>query len=305
MRKTRLSAAVVLGLAAVMTPLAALAGPASAATSATNPNAPEQVASGIDAATLPGATVFGNTPADTPETVSFVLRERNLSVLEASVLQGVKHYLSVGQFASVYGQTQANISALTSYLAHYGISTDVYADNVDVVATGTAGEFDSALSVTQKQYDVPGQRGSGGLNGIPAQNGVHGNVGSPLLPYRLAKFVTAILGLSNYGPYVSDIAKPSSSTSRSRAARTPAWPNRPANGCNPPTDFAKKYKLEAALRARERVGRDRRDRHPGRPGSGCSAILLEQHRGRQPQRQRDRGQHRRRPGCPQRRLRHR
>ena len=244
MRKTRLSAAVVLGVAAVMTPLAALAGPASAATSATNPNTPEQVASGIDVATLPGVTVFGNTPADTPETVSFVLRERNLSFLEASVLHGVRNYLSVGQFASIYGQTQANISALTSYLAHYGISTDVYADDVDVVATGTAGEFDSALSVTQKQYDVPGQRGSGGLNGIPAQNNVHGNTKSPLLPYRLAHFVTAILGLSDYGAYVSDIAKPSSlDKPQQGSSNTCLAEFGLSNGCHLPSDFASMYNL--------------------------------------------------------------
>ena len=123
MRKTRLSAAVVLGVAAVMTPLAALAGPASAATSAPNPNTPEQVASGINVAHLPGATVFGTTPADTPETVSFILQERNYSILQANVINGVRNYLSVSQFASAYGQTPANIAALTSYLAGFGIKT--------------------------------------------------------------------------------------------------------------------------------------------------------------------------------------
>ncbi len=149
MRKARLSAGVMLGVAAVVTPLATLAGPATASTSAPGPNTPEAVASGISAAQLPGATVFGHTPASTPETVSFVLRERNLGFLQAQVQEGVTSYLSVSQFAGAYGQTQANISALTGYLAQYGISANVYADNVDVVATGTAGEFDRALSVTQ------------------------------------------------------------------------------------------------------------------------------------------------------------
>ena len=204
MRKTRLSAAVVLGVAAVMTPLAALAGPASAATSAPNPNTPEKVASGITASQLPGATVFGTTPADTPETVSFILQERNINILQANVINGVTNYLSVSQFASTYGQTPANIAALTSYLAHFGIKTDVYADNVDVVATGTAGDFDSALSVTQNQYHVPALAGTGGLSGIPAQN-VHGTAQSPLLPYRLSNFVLAILGLTNYGSYASHV----------------------------------------------------------------------------------------------------
>ncbi len=228
-----------------MTPLAALAGPASAATSATNPNTPEKVASGITASQLPGATVFGTTPADTPETVSFILQERNYSLLRANVINGVRNYLSVSQFASRYGQTPANIAALTSYLAHFGIKTDVYPDNVDVVATGTAGEFDSALSVTQHQYHVPALRGVGGLAGIPAQT-VHGTAGAPLLPYRLSNFVLAILGLTNYGIYADHVVKPIANLTKPRAGSsnsclaTFGLPN----GCHLPSDFARMYNLD-------------------------------------------------------------
>jgi kumamolisin len=245
MRRTRLPAAALLGVAAVMTPLAMLAGPASAATSSPGPNTLEKVTSGVDVASLRGATVFGDTPANTPETVSFILREQNIGALEQSVLQGVRHYLSVSQFASTYGQTQANISALTSYLAQYGIQTTVYADNVDVVATGTAGQFDSALSVTQKQYNVPEQGKSGQPGSVPAQDGVHGNVGAPLLPYRLSKFVLAVLGLSNYGPYAGNPAhvntnnvKPQQGSSNSCLALTGL-----PNACNLPSNFAANYNL--------------------------------------------------------------
>ena len=256
MRKTRLSAAVVLGVAAVMTPLAALAGPASAATAATNPNTPETVASGINVAQLPGAAVFGTTPASTPETVSFILRERNVGSLQAQVEQGVRNYLSVSQFASTYGQTQANISALTSYLAHFGITTDVYADNVDISTTGTAGEYDQALSVTQKQYDVPAQAGRGGLGPIRAQD-VHGIAQSPLLPYRLAHFVLAILGLTNYGPYASQAVhvnagvKPSTGSSGTCPSYTP--PGMPVitdnYSCNLPSNFASNYGLDGLYKS--------------------------------------------------------
>ena len=227
-----------------MTPLAALAGPASAATSATNPNTSEQVASGINVAHLPGATVFGTTPANTPETVSFILQERNISLLKANVINGITKYLSVSQFASAYGQTPANIAALTSYLAGFGIKTTVYADNVDVSATGTAGEFDAALSVTQNQYHVPAIPGTGGLAGIPAQT-VHGIAQSPLLPYRLSSFVLAILGLTNYAPYASNTAhvntsvvKPQKGNSNSCIALTGL-----ANACNLPANFAANYNL--------------------------------------------------------------
>jgi kumamolisin len=245
LKKARLSAGMALGVAAAMVPLAALSGPASASTP--SPNTPEHVSSGINVSTLPGATVFGNTPADTPETVSFILKERNLGFLQAAVQTGSFHgsYLSVRQFAGAYGQTPANIAALTSYLAGYGIKTSVYPDNVDVVATGTAGEFDSALSVTQKQYDVPAQKARAGFEGIPAQHDVHANTQAPLLPYRLSNFVLAILGLTNYSPYASQsihvnhgYVKAQQGNSNSCLALTGL-----PNACNLPSDFAAHYGL--------------------------------------------------------------
>jgi subtilase family serine protease len=243
MKKARLSAGIVLGVAAIITPLATLAGPAAASTP--NPNAPESVAAGISVAALPGATVFGSTPADTPEDVSFVLRERNLNILQAEAQQGFRNYLSVSQFAGTYGQTPANIAALTGYLAHFGIKTDVYADDVDISATGTAAEFDAALSVTQNQYHVPSFAARADLAAIPAQN-VHGIAKSPLLPYRLSNFVLAILGLTNYSPYASHAVhvdtkdvKPQQSSSNYCLALVGL-----PNACNLPSNFAANYNLD-------------------------------------------------------------
>jgi subtilase family serine protease len=231
-------------VAALILPLAALAGPAAA--SAPSPNAPEPVASGINVAALPGAVAFGDTPASTPETVSFILRERNVTLLELAAETGSKNYLSTSEFASRYGQTPANVTALTSYLAHFGISADVYADNVDVSASGTAGEFDRALSVTQKQYDVPTLPGRDGFNPVPAQNGVHANTQSPSLPYRLSSFVLAVLGLSNYSPYADHVVQPTTSllkpdggSSNSCLAEFGL-----SNGCHLPSDFASMYNLD-------------------------------------------------------------
>ena len=244
MRRTRLSAAVLLGVASVLTPLAAMAGPASAATSGPGPNTPEQVPYGIDVSSLPGAQAFGNTPPNTPETVSFILKERNKDFLQAEVTAGVRNDLTVSQFASQYGQSAANISALTSYLAGFGIKTTVYADDLDVSATGTAGEFDSALSVTQKQYSVPG------FGSIPAQSGVHGNTGAPMLPYRLSSFVLAILGLTNYSAYFDHVVKPAKALAK---AQVQAGGNVNTsclsefglpNGCHVPADFAQQTNVD-------------------------------------------------------------
>ncbi|MGH7666049.1 MAG: protease pro-enzyme activation domain-containing protein [Candidatus Dormibacteria bacterium] len=76
--------------------------------------------------------------------------------------------MSTSQFAAIYGQSQSNISQLQAYLAHFGITTQVYADHVDVVANGTAGDFDRALSVQQHEYHVPALPSRGGVPGIRA-----------------------------------------------------------------------------------------------------------------------------------------
>src|SRR5580658_225441 len=175
----RLTTGVLLGVATVMAPLAAAAGPAGAVTT----NTP--VPTGINVPSIPGATVFGSVSATTPETVSFVMKEQNEQALESQVTAGVKSYLSVNQFAAKYGASASSISALTSYLAGYKIKATVDADNIDVVATGTAGDFDSALTVHQSEYQVPEQTVFGQLNPVPAQT-VYTNTDQPLLPANLA-----------------------------------------------------------------------------------------------------------------------
>jgi subtilase family serine protease len=214
-RKKPLAGAAIIALLAAMA--TAAASPATAASPAGTPAAspagtpapdtPEKVPMGVSAAQLPGAAAFGSTPASTPETVSFILRERHAGLLQAQATTGFSRYLTVRQFAAAYGQTPASISALTGYLARYGITATVYPDDLDVVADGTAGEFDRALSVTQHQYHVPAQPAPAALNGarVRAQD-VHGTAQSPLLPYRLASLVTAVFGLTNYAPYASDTA---------------------------------------------------------------------------------------------------
>jgi kumamolisin len=249
LRKARLTAGILLGVAAVVAPLAAASG--AAAASSPGPNTPTSVPTGINPADLPGTQVFGDTPPDTPVTVSFVLKEQNIQSLEALVEAGVPNsdYMSVSQFATIYGQPAPNINALTSYLAGYGIQTDVYANHVDVVAAGTAGDFNNALTITEKEATVPAQKGTGGFGGfgfgpIPEQH-IFTNTQPPLLPYRLASFVTAILGLTNYGPYVSDTAKPDSHTTPQAGSNSTCVAEFGlTNGCHLPSDFARMYNLD-------------------------------------------------------------
>ena len=209
------------------------------------------VAAGTNVTAIPGVKAFGDTDPSTPEQVSFVLKERSKGALEAQVEQGVRHQLSVSQFGSKYGQSEQTIHEITSYLASFGITSTVYADNVDIAASGTAGQFDKALSVQQKNYKVPAQRGHNGLGRIPAQT-VHGAAQQPTLPRHVADSVLAVLGLSNYGPFSSN-AKHINSGVHAKPAGTSGVDCTALTGlpdaCNTPTDYVQRYGLSKTEQA--------------------------------------------------------
>ena len=248
MRRIRIGVTAGVAVGALALALSPVLG-AGAGASGPGANTMVAVGQGINTSAIPDVTVFGNTPASTPETVSFVLDERNLSQLEQRVEAGVQSYLSVNQFAQEYGQTSSNISQLQSYLAGYGITTQVYPDDVDVVATGTAGEFDSALAVQQTQFQTPAFRGEDGMQTVPAQS-FHGSTTAPELPYRIAQYVLAILGLDNYSPFTSQavhtsaaLAQPEKGNANACLALTGL-----PNACNTPANFESNYGLSQLVR---------------------------------------------------------
>ena len=217
---------------------------AGAGASGTSPTSLVPVSQGINVSAVPGASAFGTTPPSTPETVSFILDERNQSQLEQAVEHGISQFISVSQFAQEYGQTQGNVSQLENYLGQFGISTQVYPGNVDVVANGTAGEFDKALSDQQSQYHVPGFPGHNGWQSIPAQT-IHAPTTAPELPYQISQYVLSILGLDNYSPFVSQAVhvdaadvKPQKGSSSACLALTGL-----PNACNTPSNFEQNYGL--------------------------------------------------------------
>ena len=240
--RLRLWAGLAAGAVVAAVPVAA-----TAASASTGPgsNPLVRVTPGISAASVPGAIGFGTTPASTPETVSFVFKERNLGQLESAVTRGIKNYVSVGQFAREYGANPALIAGLQSYLGKFGITTSVYAGNVDVVANGTAGEFDQALAVTQHQYKAPAQRGRDGLPGVRAQT-FHGTAQNPEVPASIAGSLVAILGLTDYSPFDSQAQHADTSGLKKNADSSNsciALTGLPA-ACNVPSDFASNYGLD-------------------------------------------------------------
>jgi subtilase family serine protease len=205
---------------------------------------------GVEAAALPGASVVGTTPADTPESVSFILRERNLPALESAVESGDHADLSVPQFAAAYGQSPSDIYLLEVYLAGFGIQSQSYADDLDVSAVGTAGEFDQALSVTQLEYRVPGRAGRHGAAGVPAQT-VHSPSQSPELPSRIAREVLAVLGLSDYSPFTSQAVHADNRVTGADASNANSCVKLTgtADDCNLPSNFDADYGLTGLTQA--------------------------------------------------------
>jgi kumamolisin len=195
------------------------------------------VPQGVTLAGLNAKPVFP-VRASKPEVVSFALKMRQEGALEGEVEAGIKpgHFLSVAQFAARYGQPGSRIRALEKYLAHYGIKTTAYADDLVVTARGTAGDFNRALSVKQAEYKSAA---------IPARDGVaarpavvfHATTDRPLLPRNLASFVESILGLDNY-PIYSSSAVHANVVSEAKPAADVQLGNRT------PADFAANYGLD-------------------------------------------------------------
>ena len=245
-RPRRATAALIL---AAMAPAAAFlaSGPASSASTPPGGNTKVSVPQGTGPGALSHAGVFGATPASTPETVAFILKARNLRQLETSVESGETGHMPVAQFARGYGQPGQVIAALRSYLRQFGLSSTAYPDRLDVTASGTAGQFDRALSVQQKEYSVPAVKGRDGQPGIPAQR-VHGTTQSPMLPYRIAQDVVSILGLTNYHSFVSNATHTPANVSPARGPMSPAQPGVTYTGNLTPQDFARNYGVDPLYR---------------------------------------------------------
>ncbi|MCL6443066.1 MAG: S53 family peptidase [Alicyclobacillus sp.] len=194
------------------------------------------VPQGVGSQVLQKATVFGNTPPDTPVTVSIVLRTTNESRLQQLIQSqstpgspNFRQFLSVAQFAHDYGQSPAVIHAITSYLNRFGIQTYVYPDNLDITANGTAGQFDQAFGVVLQNMSYKGKA----FHGAKA----------PKLPSTIASPILAVLGLTNYGNFVSHAVK--------RAVQ----PQNSANASNAepygllPSDLASRYDVNPLIQA--------------------------------------------------------
>lgn len=207
----------------------------------------QSVPQGIGAAVIANATPVGQTSSAQLMTVSFILKANNLSMLENQVSNGwTGPYLKVWQFAQMYGQSMSYIDMLKHYLGTYGIHSHAYPDRLVVVAEGTALQFDHALSVLLDNFNL--KTPSATLTGSSTTRTYYGSKTNPMMPGNLASNIVAILGLTNYQPFVSQAlpAVGAQSTSETQAQPNTATPGLSINlGPNEhlPSFFVSHYNL--------------------------------------------------------------
>lgn len=219
-----------------------LPGTGTAAASARPAGGRVVVPQGIGPAVARAGRALRPASASSQEQVSFVLQAQDLEGLESQVNAGMTGgYLSVGAFAAQYGQAAANISALTSYLGQYNITSVVDADHLDVRTTGTVADYNSALGITQDLYRVPAVAARNGRPAEPART-VRAAVGPATLPAPIAPYVLSVLGLTSYP------AGSSNAVHRPALAAGVAAPQATQQkGDLRPSSFASRYQLSPLL----------------------------------------------------------
>jgi kumamolisin len=233
-----LPGALAAGIAAAM--IASQGSTAAAVGSSTTTTPLVSVAQGSGTAPLSSGTPLGNTDPSTPVDISIVLRAQNLNQLENQVQSGWNgQYLTTRQFAQQYGQSPLVILGIEKYLNAFGITTSAYSDGLDISANGTAGQFNKALSITLQNFQVKTPTS----NGHSSWQTIHGSLRNPSVPQQYGSPILAILGLSNYSPYVSE-AKVAVGNQVATAAPEvqPGGQALPAGELSP-EDFVNRYKL--------------------------------------------------------------
>ncbi len=217
--------------------LAAQGATAVAASPSSNSTTPTTSVAQSNVAPLAAGTPLGTTDPNTPVQISIILRSPQLNQLESRVANGWNGpYLTTQQFANQYGQSPLLIAAIELYLKVYGIKTNALADRLDIQASGTAGQFNKALGVSLKNYRIKAP----GIHGGFKTQTVFGSITNPKVPSQFASPILAILGLSNYSPFVSNAKQ----AQGQKVNVTPEAGTGVPAGMMTPADFVKNYNLK-------------------------------------------------------------
>jgi kumamolisin len=210
---------------------------ATAAAASSNSTTPTVSVAQSSVAPLAAGTQLGTTDPNTPVEISIILRARNWNFLSSNVQNGwTGPYLSTQQFANQYGQSPLTIAALELYLKLFGIKSNALADRLDIQASGTAAQINRAFGVSLKNFRVKVPYTHGGTK---FQN-VYGSLTNPQVPSQFGSPILAVLGLSNYSPFVSNAKQ----ATGHKVATTPAAGTGVPAGMLAPSDFVKDYNLK-------------------------------------------------------------
>lgn len=234
-------AAVVAAAVAIGAPLLIMSGEAAA--SGPGPNTRVPVTGGVQVQSVNGAKPTGPATPYNTLALSFILKPQSSRQLFANAERDLgTSFLTVKQFASEYGATHQYVTELEQYLSQYGISDfTLYADGLDLKAVGTTTEVDKAFGVQEQNYQVPAVPARNGMQGIPAQQ-VYAPKSQATMPERLVQTIVAILGLTNYAPWVTQTAHATTEPAKQSTTACLQLTGLP-NACNTPSNFATQYEL--------------------------------------------------------------
>ena len=114
-----------------------------------------------------------------------------------------EHYLARGEFANVFGPTQAAISAVTEQLRSDGLQPGPISSNHLIIPVrASATQLQKAFSIGFERYQLPGRV-------------AYTNTQAPLLSGSVASYVLGVAGLDDlYLPHALDLRKPQATPRR-------------------------------------------------------------------------------------------
>jgi kumamolisin len=195
-----------------------------------SPPGDSPVPQGINPTQSPQAQATGATNPHKVVYVSFIFKERGFAQLESKIEAGWSGpYLSVAQFASQYAPAPSIVQQLVSYLSSFGIQPQTDANGLDVTSTGTIGQYEKALNITENDYTL--QTTSGPQEFYASKE-------NPSLPSAVANALLVVLGVTDFAPFDSTAV---------RALDQPSTTSSANNGIPKsellPSDFAARYNL--------------------------------------------------------------
>jgi len=134
------------------------------------------------------------------EVIDIVLKTRNSAALSKYSYATVNpkstayhQYLTPSAFGKKYGQSTQTLTTIKTYLKKHHLSYKVYGGNLVIRATGTVNNINKAFGVTLVKVKVKGKT-------------YQTHTKKAQLPKSFKRKITAVLGLSTYGKYKTNLA---------------------------------------------------------------------------------------------------